>query len=421
MGVYWRNGKAYGRKRIKGEEYRHPLGATSKRAADTAFETWVANLRASLKAPATAEATPYEDAVRNFTENHFPTLKESSRKRYVQSLLVMNPHFAGKTLQAIGKGDISKFVAARRNAGKASPRRRGPAPRGSRSEERHIAISDAAIIRDLQCLSSVFTVAADFELCDVNPAAAFIKAHGRRGTLVNSPPRTRYLSHDEETRILHYAIARAADPEAIRRKEKAMIAAAIALYIDLGFRAQELLNARRSWVDLARNEITVPREFSKSGEPRTIPLFARARRIIEMLPENKHTDLLLWRCETGRKFRDLNKTVQAIGAGAGVFGFDVHDLRRTCGCRLLQDHRMTMAEVSRWLGHASTEQTESTYAFLKTENLHDAVGGRVLDKAARERLASLFDATFARLVGGPPPASEFEALPAPSDGQGTAA
>jgi integrase len=35
-----------------------------------------------------------------------------------------------------------------------------------------------------------------------------------------------------------------------------------------------------------------------------------------------------------------------------------HDLRRTCGCRLLQDLGFSMEETSRWLGHSSIKVTE---------------------------------------------------------------
>ena len=34
---------------------------------------------------------------------------------------------------------------------------------------------------------------------------------------------------------------------------------------------------------------------------------------------------------------------------------------------------MTMAEVGRWLGHKSVEQTERAYAFLEVEHLHAAI------------------------------------------------
>lgn len=53
-------------------------------------------------------------------------------------------------------------------------------------------------------------------------------------------------------------------------------AAAIALYVVLGLRGQELLNAKHSWIKLDLNEFVVPASDSKSGKSRTIPLNARA-------------------------------------------------------------------------------------------------------------------------------------------------
>jgi integrase len=50
-----------------------------------------------------------------------------------------------------------------------------------------------------------------------------------------------------------------------------------------------------------------------------------------------------------------------------------HDLRRTCGCRLLQDHGLSMEGVKEWLGHHSVTVTEKAYAFLEIEDLHRAV------------------------------------------------
>ena len=360
------------------------LERSSKREA----ERWLGDLDKRVYGSRSGPlVTTFRQAVDNYIENHFPTLKPSARVRYLQSLLILSPHFEGKKLQQIGKADIGTFVTERRKAGVTNGKHKRP-------------IKDSTIIRDLQCLSGVFTIAADFELFDdANPAAAYLKTHQRRKTLRNSKPREKYLSHREETLVLDHALSQAMAPAAIRRAENAMIACAIALYIDLGFRAQELLNARRAWVNLDRNEITVPKEFSKTREPRTIPLFPRARRIIEMLPINKHTDLLLWRCKVGKRFADLNKTFQKLATEVGIAAVEIHDLRRTCGCRLLQDRRMTMPEVSRYLGHASVEQTESTYAFLKVENLHDAIGGRVLEHAARLRLADMFQMQFLGIVG----------------------
>lgn len=399
--IYWRNGWAYGRKRIKGQEYRGPLGTRSERLAQAAFKKWLTDLEDRIRAgvESTSGAVTWQEAVDNFRTHHFPTLKPASRKRYLQSILNLTPHFRNRQIHEIGKKAIGEFVTARRHAGKLSEH-----------PGENTAISDSTIIRDLQCLSSIFTIANDFDLCETNPANAYIKAHQHRGTLVNSDPRTRYLSHIEEETVLQAAYERSTVDGAIRRFEKFMICCAIALYVDTGFRRKELLAAQRSWVDFNRNEITVPAGFTKSEKSRTIPLLPRARRIIEMIPENKQSDQLLWRTAIGRPFADLNKTLQGIAGGVGVHNVEVHDLRRTCGCRLLQDHRMKMAEVSTWLGHASVEMTEKVYAFLKTENLHDAIGGRVRENAARERLALMLDAECLHLVGTKAGTKELKAF-----------
>jgi integrase len=58
---------------------------------------------------------------------------------------------------------------------------------------------------------------------------------------------------------------------------------------------------------------------------------------------------------------------------------DFQHLRHTCGCHLLQGtwtpRPLTMAEVSRWLGHSSIKVTERHYAALTSNNLHNAVDG----------------------------------------------
>jgi len=62
-----------------------------------------------------------------------------------------------------------------------------------------------------------------------------------------------------------------------------------------------------------------------------------------------------------------------IARNAGVEDVTIHDLRRTCGCRLLRDRRMSLEVVSKWLGHSSVLVTERVYAFLEIDQLHEAV------------------------------------------------
>lgn len=311
-----------------------------------------------------------------FTDDHLPTLAPSSQERYLQSLLILTPYFEDTMLQDISRADLTKFMAARRKA----------------TTRRKTGLKDSSIRRELACLSSVFTIAADYELCDANPVLPFLRAKKKTKQLIETDFRTRHLSHAEELALLTQARleADAMRPDSLRRHEKFMLLCAIALYIDIGLRAQELLLAEWSWINLEAKEITVPKEVTKTGRERRVPLHDRALMILGQIPKHPKSPFVLWRCETGKRFKDVNKAIQRIARAAGVADIHVHDLRRTCGCRLLQDWRLPMEKVSRWLGHSSTEVTEQRYAFLKIENLQEAIG-RLQNPELRLQVGSFFE------------------------------
>ncbi len=371
MAIYWRNGWAWGRKKIKGREYRAPLETRNKREAESAYARWVTELERSSATGASRKAqATFRDAVNIFTEEHMPTLEATSQRRYLHSLMHLADAFDGKALAEIGKAELSGFVSARRKTG----------------------VTEATIIRDLSCLSSIFTIASDYELCDINPVQPFLRVSRKRKTLKNSDHRTRYLDHAEELTLLNYAVSQATAPNAIRRDEKLMIACAFCLYVDTGLRAQELLRMQWGWVNLDRLEITIPKEVTKGDKERVVPIRPRAEAILRRLPRSPQTDVVLWRGggksrTGGKRFKDLNHTLRRYAKACGIADLHIHDLRRTCGCRLLQDQGASMEQVSRWLGHSSVVMTESAYAFLRIENLHEIAGTNRTGTDLRPQLA----------------------------------
>jgi integrase len=390
--IYWRKGWAWARATVKGVERREALGTCSKAEAQERFEQFVAKIAAEKASKWERRKTPFREAVRVFTEDHLPTLEPASQKRYLQSLLILTPHFEGATLQDISRADLTKFVAARRK----------------QKTRRSDGLKDSSIRRDLACLSSLFTVAADYELCDANPVLPFLRAKKKSKQLVETEFRTRHLSHPEELAILIRARAEAdaMRPGTPRWSEKFMILCAIALYIDTGLRSQELLAAEWSWVNFEAKEIIVPAHVAKGGKERKVPLLDRALAILAQIPRHapklgEPSPCILWRCSTGKRFADLNKTLQRIAKSVGITDIHIHDLRRTCGCRLLQDWKMSMEKVSRWLGHASTEITEQRYAFLKVENLQEAIG-RTQNPRIKLQVGSFFDGSGERTNPGTP-------------------
>lgn len=127
MSIYERKGWYWGRKTIKGIEYRASLETRSKRDADAAHSRWVATLEQDVTP---TKDTPFRVAVNTFTREHLPRLKPSSRIRYLQSLLLLADHFENKALTAITRADLAAFVSDRRKGN----------------------VSDATVLRDLACL-----------------------------------------------------------------------------------------------------------------------------------------------------------------------------------------------------------------------------------------------------------------------------
>lgn len=368
--IYWRNGVAWARATRQGKEVRQSLDTRSKTEARERFEKWLGELNNVSSRWHRAE-THFATAVDVFSDRHLPTLKPSSRRRYLESLLKLAPHFENKTLQQIGKADLAAYVDARRKEG----------------------VTDSTIRRDLACLSSVYTIAEDWEMADANPVLGFMRTQKRRKRLMDSPSRERYLSHEEEGVILAQARARYDRERAAGLHTRALTAlmqlSAIALAIDTGLRDEELLRLDWGDVDLDHHQVTVTAERAKNSRARVVPLLPRAQRILAGLPRHGRARTVIWHRE-GDQFSELNHALQRYGSRVGVTGIRWHDLRRTCGCRLLQDHKMPIEQVSQWLGHSSVTQTQKAYAFLRTDNLHESVGTRIRQDAdLQARLAAL--------------------------------
>ena len=169
----------------------------------------------------------WEEAAEKFINEHLPTIKPGASLRYAVSMRHLNNHFAGKMLHQITSAEMSAFETLRRGAG----------------------VSNSTIRRDLACLSSLMTSAMEWEWTDTNPVLPFLKQRAKRG-LKEGVARTRYLTEDEELKLLGAATSREAKggkPTSVRE--------AITLAIDTGLRREELFGLTWKQVDLRRGLI----------------------------------------------------------------------------------------------------------------------------------------------------------------------
>lgn len=346
--TYERNGIIWGKVQRKGKTLRRSLKTRDQRIADQRLDAWVKELDSSGNT-ALGEQT-VRQAIDRFTLEHLPTLKPKAIRRYYTSSAWVLQHFGSMKLNEVRSKQMYEFEQWRKKM----------RYRGKR-------ISIVTIKRDLAFLSSVMSEAEVWEWYDRNPVKAYIRGRANKGVMVESDGRERYLSHEEEAKLL------AAEPADVNPDDLQMVLGAIAFAIETGLRAEEQWALGRQSFNFARQRVFVAAQDAKSSKSRWVPLQPRSIELMQRFAATNHP-FMFWRYDHERiEHTWVWRIFQKIVAAAGLEDLEWHDLRRTCGCRLLQDHGMSMERVSRWLGHSSIKVTEKHYAFLRVEDLESAL------------------------------------------------
>jgi len=327
----------YGRIQIKGREKEFTLGTGNLAEARKRLRLRLDELEAEQWGEKPRRT--FDEAAIRFMDEHFPHLKTTTRRRYEVSLIVMEPHFTGKHLDDIKSAALYEFELARRQE-----------------------VTPSTIMKDLTCLSSLYSCAQEWEWVDHNPVPAYKRGRKRTG-LKEGEARTRYLTAIEEERLL--------DAIASRRVWEMIVFA-----IDTGLRRNEQFSLTSANVDLRRNRIIVTPDMAKSGKRRVVPLLPRAREIVIARMADMRSPYI-FATEAGGRYSPNSpyvwESLQRAAKRASIPPLRWHDLRRTCGCRLLQSHGLSMKEVCEWLGHSSSVVTERAYAFLGEDALQEAI------------------------------------------------
>ena len=335
--IYKRGNTYWGRMRCQGQELRQSLGTSVASVARQRLRKWQDSVDSQKFGD--CSALTFSEAAAQFVGEHFQELKPQSARRYAVSLEHLARSFGSVPITEIKSASLSEFASMRRHEGASPP----------------------TVRRDLACLSSVYGFMIEKEMIEQNPVPAFLKAKRRRG-LKESPPRTRYLSHDEE----------AALKDAAGDYLKPMIQVAI----DTGLRLEEQLSLTWSQVRFDDGVISLSGEMTKSGVGRIVPMLSRVRTILGTLKSGQKQSAWVHQKADGSRYHKLTRGLAGSCQRAGIDDLRWHDLRRTAGCRLIQDHGLSMEEVKDWLGHQSIAQTERAYAFLDMMKLAERVQRR---------------------------------------------
>ena len=165
----------------------------------------------------------------------------------------------------------------------------------------------------------------------------------------------RFLDRDELARL-----GKALDAHQARWPEAV---AAIRLLALTGCRRGEIVNLR--WRDIAENAIVLP--DSKTG-PRSVPLGASARAIVDALPGARRKDAFLFPKNAGRRSPyNLVACWHTVRAHANLGSLRLHDLRHTAASHAVMSGE-NLPLVGRLLGHRRHETTAG-YAHLADGHL----------------------------------------------------
>jgi integrase len=348
MANIYRRGKTWwGRIQRDGQEFRRSLQTRSQSIARKRLAKWLDRLE--TQGWGEKEDVTLNAIADQFINKHLPNTRYQSARRYGVSLGHLDRLMGHKMLARISSADLVEFESERRSEGASAP----------------------TVRRDLACLSSLFGFAIEREIVEHNPIGPFLKRAKKRG-LRESEARTRYLKKMEEAKLLAAAV-RAPSKTGKPNKRKTsgprndmMLKAAIVVAIHSGLRLREQFDLVWTDLDLPARLARIPAARTKGRRTRDVVLFEPAIAALQSLPRHFKSPYVFWHRD-GQKFLHMDRGFKAAAKRGGLSDLRWHDLRRTHGCRLLQERGWSIEMVQAQLGHQTVTQTQKAYAFLEVE------------------------------------------------------
>ena len=302
-------------------------------------ETWATTIESEMKrgvfvSRAEAEATTLKEALERYGRLVTTRKKESTQRAEKSRIRALsdpeeNP-LALRTLATIRGSHIAKFIREREAAG----------------------MEGNSIRLDLALLSHLFNTARTaWGMESLSNPVELVK--GQRPKLPRG--RDRRLIDDEEARLLEAATAYGGE-----------IAAIITWAIETAMRRGEIAAMRWEWVDRKTRTLAIPKEVTKTGAPRKVPLSTKALAVLDALPHK--IDGHVWNMRPD----SISQAFERVCKAVGIEGLTFHDLRHEATSRLFEKGLNPM-EVSAITGH-KTLQMLKRYTHLRAEDLVGRLG-----------------------------------------------
>lgn len=264
--------------------------------------------------------------------------KHRSKERDQYSLRRLQPHFSGRDLRELKRGDVRRYVSARLADG----------------------VCESTVKRELRLLSAAINfVRTEHDYPELpNP----VQSLGLDG----GESRVRWISRSEASSLILAAGVTARQPH---------LRNFVRLALSTGCRKNELLALEWHRIDFERSHFRLECEHTKNGKRRLVPLNAGA---LSALRDQR--DWVARHCAgsgwvfasgSGKRISTLQKGFVAACVRAGIEDFRIHDLRHTFASWLVMEG-VSLYVVKDLLGHSSITVTER-YAHLSPDHGRMAV------------------------------------------------
>lgn len=328
MPIYKRNGHWHFTKTINGARYRCALPtARTKGQAEEAERQKLKEIHEGTFGKSQASAVFIDFAEQVYLPWSKENKRSTSDKYYVEALKAF---FKRKTFAEITSMLIEKFK---------SERRKTPIVSGKGESMKSRPRRPASVNRELECLSSIFSMAMrkPHRLVRENPCREVAK-------LKEENRRSRYLSPDEEERLLAACTGKRAHLKPI-----------LVVALNTGMRRGEILSLKWPQVDLARGFIHLTQ--TKSGKSRDVPINSVVREELLMLKARSRSEFVFANPMTGQAVTDVKRAFAAACGDSQVVNLHFHDLRHTAATRMAETgaEPSTIKDI---LGHSDLRMTD---------------------------------------------------------------
>jgi integrase len=329
----------------QGQQVRRSTGTTDKRLAEAVLgQVKVQILEGRFFEKAETQQRTLTELLDRYISEH--AMRRANYPRELTSVKTLKSFFGTPTLDQVTPKRIVAYKNQRYTDG----------------------VKPATINRELATLKKAFNLARrEWEWCTDNPVCR-VSMERENNT------RDRWLTVDEETRLLH-----AASPWL---RELMLFA------MHTGMRMGEILSITWCGVDLFRRTVTVFK--SKNGERRTIPLNQTALDLLKHKDGSRSVDTELVfpsEAQTRLNASNISRSLHLALEKAKMTDFHFHDLRHTCATRMVQAG-VDLYKVQRLLGHKSPIMTQR-YAHHCPESLRDGVEVLDVERRVSTNLAQL--------------------------------